>query len=114
MKFKYVLVIEEGKDIFLIVEGLMNSLCSHEQRMNKRINFTNLKQAYRVEHLQEVMVGNKVVDVVVMPKVEENTTTPIIEMDMVSKIILEEGATLLNLKTSCTDNISNVRHANTI
>ena len=67
MKFKYVLVIEEGKDIFLIVEGLMNSLCSHEQGMNKRINFTNLEQAYRVEHLQEVMMGNKVVEVVVMP-----------------------------------------------
>ena len=114
MKFKYVLVIEEGKDIFLIVEGLMNSLCSHEQRMNKRINFTNLEQAYRVEHLQEVMVGNKVIEVVVMPKVEEDTTTPIIEMNMVTKIILEEGATLLNLKTSFTDNISNILGANTI
>ena len=45
----------------------MNSLCSHEQGMNKRINFTNLEQAYRVEHLQEVMMGNKVVEVVVMP-----------------------------------------------
>ena len=82
--------------------------------MNKRINFTNLEQAYRVKHLQEVMVGNKVVEVVVMPKVEEDTTTPIIEMNMVTKIILEEGATLLNLKISFTDNISNIPSANTI
>ena len=49
-----------------------------------------------------------------MPKVEEDTTTPIIEMNMVTKIILEEGATLLNLKTSFTDNISNILGANTI
>ena len=47
VKFKYVIaVIGNGKNIFtLIVEGLMSSLCLHEQLMNKRINSTNLEQA---------------------------------------------------------------------
>ncbi|RVW71148.1 hypothetical protein CK203_059853 [Vitis vinifera] len=46
-RFDYnVVAIEERNDIFtLTFEGLMSSLCSHEQRMNKRINSTNLDQA---------------------------------------------------------------------
>ena len=45
-KFDYVVVrIEEGNDIFtLIVEGLMSSLCSYEQKINHRINSNNFKQ----------------------------------------------------------------------
>ena len=46
-RFNYVVAaIEKGKDIFtLTIEGLMSSLCSHEQQMNWRINSTNLEQA---------------------------------------------------------------------
>ena len=46
-RFNYAITtIEEGNDILtLTVEGLMSSLCSHEQRMNHRINSTNLEQA---------------------------------------------------------------------
>ena len=46
-RFDYaVAAIEERNDIFtLMVEGLMSSLCSHEQQMNRRINSTNLEQA---------------------------------------------------------------------
>ena len=46
-RFDYaVAAIEKGKDIFtLTIEGLMSSLCSHEQQMNRRINSTNLEQA---------------------------------------------------------------------
>ena len=46
-RFDYVVAaIEEGSDIFtLMVEGLMSSLCSHEQWMNKIINSTDLEQA---------------------------------------------------------------------
>ena len=45
-KFDYVVVrIEEGNDIFtLIVEGLMSSLYSYEQKINHRINSNNFKQ----------------------------------------------------------------------
>ena len=44
-RFDYaVAAIEKGKNIFtLTIEGLMSSLCSHEQRMNQRINSTNLE-----------------------------------------------------------------------
>ena len=44
-RFDYdVAAIEEGKDIFpFTIEGLMSSLCLHEQQMNQRINSTNLK-----------------------------------------------------------------------
>ena len=39
-----VAAIKGGKDTFtLTVEGLMSSLCLHEQQMNQRINSTNLK-----------------------------------------------------------------------
>ena len=45
-RFNYAVAEIEGKNIFtLTVEGLMSSLCSHEQQMNKRINSTNLEQA---------------------------------------------------------------------
>ena len=46
-RFDYaVAAIEKGKNIFtLTIEGLMSSLCSHEQQMNRRINSTNLEQA---------------------------------------------------------------------
>ncbi|WJZ90905.1 hypothetical protein VitviT2T_010020 [Vitis vinifera] len=46
-RFDYnVVAIEERNDIFtLTFEGLMSSLCSHEQQMNKRINSTKLEQA---------------------------------------------------------------------
>ena len=46
-RFNYVVAaIEEENDIFtLTVEGLMSSLCLHEQRINQKINFTNLEQA---------------------------------------------------------------------
>ncbi|RVW41198.1 hypothetical protein CK203_069730 [Vitis vinifera] len=38
--------IEDGNDIFtLTVEGLVNSLRLHEQRINQKINFTNSEQA---------------------------------------------------------------------
>ena len=45
-KFDYVVArIEEGNDIFtLIVEGLMSSLYSYEQKINHRINSNNFKQ----------------------------------------------------------------------
>ena len=44
-RFDYVVAaIKGGKDTFtLTVEGLMSSLCLHEQQMNQRINSTNLK-----------------------------------------------------------------------
>ena len=60
------------------------------------------------------MVANKVVEVMVMLEVEEDTTTPTIEMEMVTKIILEETTTLLALKTSHTYSVSNVRGVYTI
>ena len=41
---------------------------------------------------------NKVVEVVV--EVKESTTTPPIELEMMMKILMEEGATLMDLKTS--------------
>ena len=46
-RFDYnVVAIEERNDIFtLTFEGLMSSLCSHEQQRNQRINSTNLDHA---------------------------------------------------------------------
>ena len=46
-RFSYVVAaIEDGNDIFtLTVEGLVNSLRLHEQRINQKINFTNSEQA---------------------------------------------------------------------
>ena len=41
-----VAIIEKEKEIFtLTIEELISSLCSHEQRMNQRINSINLEQA---------------------------------------------------------------------
>ena len=60
------------------------------------------------------MVANKVVQVMVMLEVEEDTTTPTIEMEMVTKIILEEITTLFALKMSHTYSVSNVRGVYTI
>ena len=51
------------------------------------------------------MVANKMVEGVVVVEVEENTTTSTIEMEMVTQILLNEGARLLNLKTSHTYNV---------
>ena len=48
---------------------------------------------------------NKVVEAVAMTKVEKDATTSIIKMEMVTQILLKEGATLLNLKTSHTYNV---------
>ena len=40
-----------------------------------------------------------------MTKVEKDATTSIIKMEMVTQILLKEGATLLNLKKSHTYNV---------
>ena len=76
-RFDYtVAATKEGKDILaLTVERLMSSLCSHEQRMNQRINSTIWSKPCRVKHLLEVVVTNKVAEVVVMAEIEQDTTT---------------------------------------
>lgn len=100
-KFEYVVeAIREGNDMFiLVVEGLMSALCSHEQNINQRIDYSNLKHFLQIDHLQKVVVANNVAKVVVEVEVEKDTTNSIIEMETITKLILEEGAMLLDLKS---------------
>ena len=57
-------------------------------------------------------MANKIEEVIVMAKVDDITTLTI-EMKMVTKIILKEGATLLDLKTSHTYNVLYVKGMDT-
>ena len=57
-------------------------------------------------------MANKIEEVIVMAKVDDITTLTI-ETKMVTKIILKEGATLLDLKTSHTYNVSYVKGMDT-
>lgn len=61
-------------------------------------------------------MANKVVEIVVVAMVENDTITSIIYIyiEMVKKIILKEGATLLGLKTNHTYNVLYVKGMNTI
>ena len=56
-------------------------------------------------------MANKVVEIVVVAMVENDTITSIIYIyiEMVKKIILKEGATLLGLKTNHTYNVLYVK-----
>ena len=45
-------------------------------------------------------MANKVVEVVVVAKVEEDTTTSITKVEIVTQILLKEWTTLLDLKIS--------------
>ena len=51
----------------------------------------------QIDHLQKVVVANNVAEVVVEVEVEKDTTNSIIEMETITKIVLEEGAMLLDL-----------------
>ena len=55
---------------------------------------------YRVEHLLEVVVANKVVEVVFVAKIKEDTTTSMTKVEIVTQILLKEGTALLDLKIS--------------
>ena len=66
----------------------------------------------QIDHLQKVVMANKVVEVMVEVEVEEDTTNSIIEMEMITKIILEEGAMLLDLKSIYS--ILDVKNMNTV
>ena len=87
----------------------MNSLCSHEQGMNKESTLQIWSNPCRVEHLLEVMVANKVAKVMAMAEVEGNTTISTIKMEMMTQILQKEEATPINLKTSHTYNVSNTK-----
>ena len=52
---------------------------------------------------------NKLTKVMVMTKVMQDTIIPLIEMEIMTKTLLEGRATLSNLKTSHRYNVSNVR-----
>ena len=49
-----------------------------------------------------------------MVEVEKDTTTSIIKIEMVTQILLKEGATLLNLKISHTYNVLDAKSMNII
>ena len=87
----------------------MSSLCSHEQRMNKRINSTNLEQALQSRASIGGMVVNNVVEAMVVVEVEEDTTTSTIKIEIVTQILLKKEATLLNLKISHTYIVLNAK-----
>ena len=53
-------------------------------------------------------------EVMVMVEVEKDTTTSIIKIEMVTQILLKEGATLLNLKISHTYNVLDAKSMNII
>ena len=54
------------------------------------------------------------VEVVVVAEVEKDTTTSTIKIEMVTQILLKEGATLLNLKISHTYNVLDAKSMNII
>ena len=59
-------------------------------------------------------MANEVLEVMVVVEVEEDTTTSTIKMEMVTQILLKEGAILPNLKTIHTYNVLDAKSMGSI